>query len=173
MGFAFVYLCLELNKFKLCNRWYLKVYDGYRSCGNTQKLQGKHTNREIFAILPNALAFLKSLCYAAFSETFICVLFLVNVFYFGWCSCFGLFYVKYGIIPFVHNSVYLLFSNKWRRCLLLSETLGEYLIFSCRIKPQNLSTKKKKTKPNQSNKQIKQNWNQTKQKKQNPQTNKT
>lgn len=32
-----------------------------------------------FAILPNALAYLKGLCYAAFSESLICFLLLVNV----------------------------------------------------------------------------------------------
>lgn len=92
----------------------------------TQRNYKESTPMAIFlSNLPNALAFWKVLCYAAFSETLICLWLFVNAFYFGWCQCFGVFNAKYEIIPFVHISVHLMFSNLWRRCLLLSETLLE------------------------------------------------
>lgn len=88
VSFAFLYSYLyhDFRISKLCKGWYLKVYDGYSSCRNTQKLQSKHTNGDLFGYFAVTLTsmFVRGLCYAAFSETFICCLLFANVFYLRW-----------------------------------------------------------------------------------------
>lgn len=54
VGFAFVYLCPELKISRLYN-WHLKVWNGYRSCGNMQKPRRKHTNGDCFAYFAKRL----------------------------------------------------------------------------------------------------------------------